>query len=178
LAVEVRAQGCCEPQVVQLQRTQAERELAHALQGVLRRLKRFAHAFTGEWILLGGNLPQSFALVPTQDGLRALRRDLTKLNVDAILIAVDGADAPLVRTFAPRVTAWASGQVNQRQGPSAARDLETGVRHVESELNAATPESGAAPEATLPPAPPEPPAASAAEAAPPRQASLPGFDRG
>jgi len=61
---------------------------------------------------------------------------------------------------------------------SAARDLETGVRHVESELNAATPESGAAPEATLPPAPPEPPAASAAEAAPPRQASLPGFDRG
>ena len=93
-------------------------------------MKRFAHAFTGEWILLGGNLPQSFALVPTQDGLRALRRDLAKLNVDAILIAVDGQDAALVRTFAPRVTAWASGQVNQRQGPSAARDLED-VRFVD-----------------------------------------------
>jgi len=93
-------------------------------------MKRFAHAFTGEWILLGGNLPQSLALVPTQDGLRALRRDLAKLNVDAILIAVDGPDAALVRTFAPRVTAWASGQVNQRPGPAAARDLED-VRFVD-----------------------------------------------
>ena len=93
-------------------------------------MKRFANAFTGEWILLGGNLPQSLALVPTQDGLRALRRDLAKLNVDAILIAVDGPDAALVRTFAPRVTAWASGQVNQRPGPAAARDLED-VRFVD-----------------------------------------------
>ena len=93
-------------------------------------MKRFASAFTGEWILLGGNLPQSLALVATQDGLRALRRDLAKLNVDAILIAVDGPDAALVRTFAPRVTAWASGQVNQRAGPSAARDLED-VRFVD-----------------------------------------------
>jgi len=93
-------------------------------------MRRFANAFTGEWILLGGNLPQSLALVATQDGLRALRRDLAKLNVDAILIAVDGPDASLVRTFAPRVTAWASGQVNQRAGPSAARDLED-VRFVD-----------------------------------------------
>lgn len=93
-------------------------------------MKRFASAFTGEWILLGGNLPQSLALVATQDGLRALRRDLAKLNVDAILIAIDGPDAALVRTFAPRVTAWASGQVNQRAGPSAARDLED-VRFVD-----------------------------------------------
>jgi len=93
-------------------------------------MKRFASAFTGEWILLGGNLPQSLALVATQDGLRALRRDLAKLNVDAILIAIDGPDAALVRTFAPRVTAWASGQVNQRPGPAAARDLED-VRFVD-----------------------------------------------
>ncbi|MEO8487489.1 MAG: penicillin-binding protein activator [Betaproteobacteria bacterium] len=93
-------------------------------------MKRFAHAFVGEWILLGGSLPQSFPLVATQDGLRALRRDLARANVDAIVIAVDGPDAALVKTFAPRVTAWASGQVNQRQGPSAARDLED-VRFVD-----------------------------------------------
>ena len=93
-------------------------------------MKRFAHAFVGEWLLLGGNLPQSYPLVATQDGLRALRRDLAKASVDAIVIAVDGPDAGLVKTFAPRVNAWASGQVNQRQGLSAARDLEE-VRFVD-----------------------------------------------
>lgn len=93
-------------------------------------MKRFAHAFVGEWILLGGNLPQIFPLVASQDGLRALRRELARANVDAIVIAADGPDAALARTFAPRVTAWASGQVNQRQGPSAARDLEE-VRFVD-----------------------------------------------
>jgi hypothetical protein len=93
-------------------------------------MKRFANAFVGEWILLGGNLPQSFPLVATQDGLRALRRDLARATPDAIVIAVDGPDAALVKTFAPRVTAWASGQVNTRQGPSAARDLED-VRFVD-----------------------------------------------
>jgi outer membrane PBP1 activator LpoA protein len=93
-------------------------------------MKRFAHAFVGEWLLLGGNLPQSFALVANQDGLRTLRRELAKTNVDAIVIAVDGPDAALVKTFAPRVPAWASGQVNQRQGPAAARDLED-VRFVD-----------------------------------------------
>jgi outer membrane PBP1 activator LpoA protein len=93
-------------------------------------MRRFAHAFVGEWILLGGNLPQSFPLDASQDGLRQLRRELAKANVDAIVIAVDGPDAALVKTFAPRVSAWASGQVNQRQGPSAARDLED-VRFVD-----------------------------------------------
>jgi outer membrane PBP1 activator LpoA protein len=93
-------------------------------------MKRFAHAFVGEWLLLGGNLPQSFPLVANQDGLRTLRRELAKANVDAIVIAVDGPDAALVKTFAPRVTAWASGQVNARQGLAAARDLED-VRFVD-----------------------------------------------
>jgi sec-independent protein translocase protein TatB len=67
---------------------------------------------------------------------------------------------------------------------AAARDVESGVRSVESELNAAAaPVQAATVEAdTFPsglietpvPAPPE--AAAAPE--PPRQASLPGFDRG
>lgn len=93
-------------------------------------MRRFAHAFVGEWILAGGNLPQSFPFVPTQDGLRALRRDLARATVDTIVIAVDGPDAALVKTFAPRVTAWASGQVNQRQDAAAIRDLED-VRFVD-----------------------------------------------
>ena len=93
-------------------------------------MKRFANAFVGEWILAGGNQPQIHPLVATQDGLRALRRDLAKTPLDAIVIAVDGPDAALVKTFAPRVTAWASGQVNQRQEASALRDLED-VRFVD-----------------------------------------------
>ncbi len=64
---------------------------------------------------------------------------------------------------------------------AAARDLESGVRKVESELNAtANPSPAAAPvTAATPPLPP-PATAVAAEpdAAAPRQGSLPGFDRG
>lgn len=93
-------------------------------------MKRFAHAFAGEWILMGGNVPNSFPFVPTPDGLRALRRDLAKVPVDAIVLAVDGPDAALVKTYAPRVTTWASGQVNQRQDPATIRDLED-VRFVD-----------------------------------------------
>jgi sec-independent protein translocase protein TatB len=80
---------------------------------------------------------------------------------------------------------------------AAARDVETGVRNVESELNAAgAVDSTPAPAAVPPPADPVPPPtdfvpplqAEPAVAAPrrkidvpaepPRQASLPGFDRG
>jgi sec-independent protein translocase protein TatB len=63
---------------------------------------------------------------------------------------------------------------------TAAREVETGVRGVEAELNA-TAGATAAPLAEPPPAPAaaEPaPAGGAAPEAPPRQASLPGFDRG
>ena len=93
-------------------------------------MKRFANAFAGEWILMGGNVPQSYPFVPTPDGLRVLRRDLAKVPLDAIVIAVDGPDAALVKTYAPRVATWASGQVNQRQDPATLRDLED-VRFVD-----------------------------------------------
>jgi hypothetical protein len=93
-------------------------------------MRRFGQAFVGEWILAGGNPPQVHALVATQDGLRALRRDLGRTAIDAIVIAVDGPDAALVKTFAPRVVTWASAQVNQRQEAAAMRDLED-VRFVD-----------------------------------------------
>jgi sec-independent protein translocase protein TatB len=59
---------------------------------------------------------------------------------------------------------------------TAARDLETGVRNVESELNAAGQSATAEPPS--PPAPPESVAATEPETATPRQPSLPGLDRG
>ena len=73
---------------------------------------------------------------------------------------------------------------------AAARDVETGVRNVESELNAAgavdstpAPVAGPPPTDFAPPPQVEPPVAAARRktdvpAEPPRQASLPGFDRG
>ncbi len=64
---------------------------------------------------------------------------------------------------------------------TAARDLEGGVRSVESELNAAgqAPASAGATEALpLAPPPAEPVVAADTAAAAARQGSLPGFDRG
>lgn len=93
-------------------------------------MRRFAQAFVAEWILAGGNPPQSYPLVATQDGLRAMRRDLGRMQVDAIVMAVDGPDAALVKTYAPRVPTWASAQVYQRPDASAMRDLDD-VRYVD-----------------------------------------------
>ena len=73
---------------------------------------------------------------------------------------------------------------------AAARDVETGVRNVESELSAVTTDSTPAPLPGVAPAEPVPPPAEVPPVAastparvegpaePPRQASLPGFDRG
>ena len=44
LAVEMRAQRRGEPEIIELRRPQAERELPHALERVLHRLDAFAHA--------------------------------------------------------------------------------------------------------------------------------------
>ncbi len=61
---------------------------------------------------------------------------------------------------------------------AAARDLERGVRSVESELNATAQAATAATPAASELPPPEPAPTPEADAAAPRQAALPGFDRG
>ncbi len=94
-------------------------------------MKRFGSAFAGEWILAGGAAPRTFAFDASPDGLAALRRDMDKVpTIDAVVIAVEGSDAALVKSFLPRVQSYASGQVYQRQPPAALRDLE-GVRIVD-----------------------------------------------
>jgi sec-independent protein translocase protein TatB len=59
---------------------------------------------------------------------------------------------------------------------SVARDVESGVRSVEAELNAAASDAPAAGETAVAPALPAS-AATSDGSAPPRQESLPGFDR-
>ncbi len=87
-------------------------------------MKRFADAFVGEWLLVGGDAPQAFAFDPSPDGLAALRRELSRTPLDALVIAVDGPDATLVKSFAPRIPAYASGQINERHSGAALRDLD------------------------------------------------------
>jgi len=104
-------------------------------------MRRFASAFLADWLLAGGAEPVQRTLVATPDGLSALRRDLARLPLDGLVIAVEGGDAALVKTFAPRVAAWASGQVYARQDLSAIRDLDE-VRFVDVAWLVA-PDSGA-----------------------------------
>jgi hypothetical protein len=87
-------------------------------------MKRFAGAFTGEWLLAGGNAPTTFQFSPTPDGLAVLRRELTSEKFDVVIIAVEGSDAALVKSFAPRVTTYASAQINQRTSLGTMRDLD------------------------------------------------------
>lgn len=87
-------------------------------------MKRFAGAFTGEWLLAGGNEPATFQLAPTPDGLALLRRELAGDKFDVVIIAVEGSDAALVKTFAPRVTTYTSAQSTQRTSLGTLRDLD------------------------------------------------------
>lgn len=93
-------------------------------------MKRFASAFVAEWLQEGGSLPQTYAFEATPDGLAALRRDLGRSNAELALIAVDGPDAALARTFAPRLPAYTSALASREPGTAALRDLED-VRFVD-----------------------------------------------
>jgi len=87
-------------------------------------MKRFAGAFTSEWLLAGGNAPNSFRFDPAPDALTVLKRELAKKAPDAALLAVDGAEAPLVKPFLGAVAAYASGLAFDRKSASTLRDLD------------------------------------------------------
>jgi hypothetical protein len=87
-------------------------------------MKRFAGAFAAQWLLAGGGAPNAFGFDASPDGLSLLRRELARAPADAALIALDGSQAPLARSFVPRLPAYASSLVNQDHDPAAQRDLE------------------------------------------------------
>jgi outer membrane PBP1 activator LpoA protein len=92
--------------------------------------KRFASAFAAEWVLQGGVPPVTYRFDRSPEVLRTLKRELGKTPVDVVLLAVDGADAPLVKPYVGQVLAYASSQVNDRLPRERLRDLD-GVRFVE-----------------------------------------------
>src|SRR5262249_31697754 len=61
--------------------------------------QRFASAFNAEWILAGGDAPVMFRFDRAPDVLQALRRDLIKARFDAALLAIDGSDAALAKSY-------------------------------------------------------------------------------
>jgi outer membrane PBP1 activator LpoA protein len=87
-------------------------------------MKRFAGAFTAEWLLEGGDPPRRFSFTATPDGLAKLRRDLADAPADVVVIAVEGSDAALVKSFAPHVTTYASAQINRSASLGTMRDLD------------------------------------------------------
>ena len=92
--------------------------------------KRFAGAFTGEWILLGGAVPVTFRFEHAPDMLALLRHEFAKVAPDAVLLALSAQDAALARPYLGRVTAYTSSQVNERLSRESLRDLND-VRFVE-----------------------------------------------
>ena len=93
-------------------------------------MKRLAASFATEWTTEGGGVPQAFRFDAAPDALTALRRELSRNTPDAVLLAVDGEHAGLVKPFIGGVDAYASGLVFERPSPAAARDLD-GVRVME-----------------------------------------------
>ena len=94
------------------------------------RQQRFASAFNAEWILAGGGAPVMFRFDAAPEVLRLMRRELARAPVDAALLAVDAADAALVKPYVGAIPSYTSSLVNERQPPEAMRDLDE-VRFVD-----------------------------------------------
>jgi outer membrane PBP1 activator LpoA protein len=86
--------------------------------------KRFAEAFTAEWILAGGGPPLVFRFDRAPEMLAVLRREFARAAPQAVLLAVDAADARLVKPYLGSVAAYTSSQVNDRQARETLLDLE------------------------------------------------------
>ncbi len=91
---------------------------------------RFASAFNAEWILAGGEAPSMIRFERAPGALALLKRDLGKARPDAALLALDSADAALVKPYLGTITAYASSQINDRQPREVRRDLDD-VRFVD-----------------------------------------------
>jgi outer membrane PBP1 activator LpoA protein len=93
-------------------------------------MKRFAGAFASTWTQRGGRAPSAFRFDASSESLTMLRRTLSQSAPDAVLLAVDGNRAALVKPFIGNIRALASGLVFERPLPAVARDLD-GVQLIE-----------------------------------------------
>jgi uncharacterized protein len=86
--------------------------------------KRFAAAFVDAWVLRGGADPVTLRFDRAPDVLVLLKRELARTPVDAALLAVDSADAVLVKPYVGTIATYAASSVNDRQPRETLRELE------------------------------------------------------
>ncbi len=94
------------------------------LSGESPQMKRIAGAFATAWLLAGGNAPATYRFDPAPEALTVLKRELDRKTPDAILLAVDGSNAALVKPYLGTVSAFASGLMFDQKDVAASRDLD------------------------------------------------------
>ncbi len=92
--------------------------------------KRFAAAFVDEWLLQGGGRPEVLRFDRSLEGLAQLRRALGRIPKDAVLLAVDGPDVALVKSFVGTAPVFTSSQAHDRLQFESQHDLD-GLQFVE-----------------------------------------------
>ena len=87
-------------------------------------MHRLAGAFAVEWTAAGGAAPSGYDVTAAPDSLIALRKSLVKALPDAVVLALDGERAALVKPYVGSITAYASGLTFERPPAFGARDLD------------------------------------------------------
>jgi len=87
-------------------------------------LKRFATAFAAEWTMAGGSAPGAYRFDAKPEAMTAMRREIMRKPPGAVLLALDGTDAALMKPYLGTLPAYASALVFERETLAVARDLD------------------------------------------------------
>lgn len=93
-------------------------------------MHRLAGAFARTWTQDGGAPPGALRFDASPEALGTLRRSLASHSPGAVLLALNGDHAALVKPYVGSVLTYASGLVFERPSQAVARDLD-GIRVVE-----------------------------------------------
>ncbi len=92
--------------------------------------QRFASAFGAAWQDAGHSPLMQYAFDPNPELLGQFRRQLATRPPDAVLLAIDGDDIALAKSFLPPARVYAVSHITDGLTPTMLRDLE-GVRYIE-----------------------------------------------